>query len=640
MFRPVPMTKIHVLVLEKHLDAVTATLGRSRAVHLEEATRQSPAKLLHGVEPGADLRQFERLWQRAGNLLEQLGLPKDPVPYAPAFPPEELRKVVDTVEERLTAEEQAIQTLVDESGGLVQTSRRLEQFPFRTVAIRELRDLHHLYMTTGRLSPERLDEVAVKLRDRAVLLHEFDSEQKQERILILASRKNRWAVESELKNAEFAQEPLPDDISDSPEAEQQRVKRRLSEIQKEIGKHRDAIAALRQEFGRSLTETYCQLTEIVTMLRARRLFGRTEQVFCITGWVPRKRIEEIRGLVLRAANGAAVVETVSPEEDEQVRRGSEKVPVKFPDIRIMRPFQQLVTLYGTPRYDEIEPSLLLAVTFVLMFGMMFGDLGHGLVFFGIGLYLFLGKRAAAGKLREVGLFLLFCGGISSIFGILYDSFFGREEIIARWPVLGSFTLVHPLTDLMSLFKVSIALGILCITIGIAFNIRNRFRRGEYFEGVFDKFGVIGMVFYWGSLGLGLKAMVAGRIHGYEIFGLVILPLALLFAKDFLARIFRVGREEHSGEEGSGLGLMVFTAIIEVMETLTTFLSNTISFVRLAGFALSHAALCLAVYTIAAMIRGLPAGGALAVFVVIGGNIFVMILEGMIVTIQGLRLEYY
>jgi len=275
-----------------------------------------------------------------------------------------------------------------------------------------------------------------------------------------------------------------------------------------------------------------------------------------------------------------------------------------------------------------------------MFGMMFGDLGHGLLFMAIGFYLWKSAKPTVGKLRDTGLFLVLCGGSASVFGIFYDSFFGREGIIASIPVLGGLVLVHPLDDVMALFRVAVIIGVFCISIGIIFNIVNHFRRRQYFEGILDKFGIIGLVFYWGSLGLGLKAAVAGRVHSHELLFLIVLPLVLLFLKEPLARL--LGHEMEGEEESgrSGPGLMIFTSIIEVMETLTTFLSNTISFARLAGFALSHAALCLAVYTVADMIRGMPSGGFLAGIAVVLGNLLVMVIEGMIVTIQGLRLEYY
>jgi len=653
MFRPVEMAKVHVLVLEKYVDAVTSALGASGLVHLVDAPKQSQQRLLRGVDPGPDLRELERLWQRAGSLLDQLGLERDAArPPDPPLSKEELRRIVDEMEARYTAEDKAINDLINESGLLVQTSARLDLYPFRSIRLSELRNLHHLYIATGRLRPKRLYEAATKLRDRALLLHEYAPETREERVLVLTSRKSRWAVESELSELGFQPEPVPEDLEESPEAEQERVQKRLDEIHKAVEDHRSAILRLKEESGPRLLAAWAQLGTMIAMMRARGHFGRTDQVYCISGWLPAGAIEQVRRISETASAGTAVVEVLHPEEDELVRSGKEQVPVQFPPRRALRPFQKLVTAYGVPRYEEVEPSLLMAFTFVFMFGMMFGDLGHGLVFAGIGLYLLKSRKPWAQRGRDVGWFLVFCGAAAALFGVFYDSFFGREGIVERLPILRAMVLVHPLQDVMVLFKVAVVVGVVCISAGVIINIINRLRMRQYLAGVLDKFGIIGLVFYWGSIGLGLKATVAGRISGAEVFFLMILPLALLFFKEplehLLARRVKshgssgqaAGATAHEAEEEPGGASMIFGALIEVMETLTTFLSNTVSFVRLAGFAMSHAALCIAVYTLADMIRSAPAGGMLAAGMIVVGNVFVMALEGMVVVIQGLRLHYY
>ena len=152
-----------------------------------------------------------------------------------------------------------------------------------------------------------------------------------------------------------------------------------------------------------------------------------------------------------------------------------------------------------------------------MFGMMFGDVGHGFVFALGGLILLLTNRRAA--LRDVGLLLLFAGGSSMIFGALYGSCFGLEQFkkYALWhdPLAG---------DPMSLMMAGIEIGIVMISLGLVLNIINRLRHGDFIGALLDKFGAAGAVFYWLALALFTKS-AAFRAHG--LFTPAILLLAAL-----------------------------------------------------------------------------------------------------------------
>jgi V/A-type H+-transporting ATPase subunit I len=178
--------------------------------------------------------------------------------------------------------------------------------------------------------------------------------------------------------------------------------------------------------------------------------------------------------------------------------------------------------------------------------------------------------------------------------------------------------------------------VVCISVGIILNIVNKLRSRDYFAGFFDKFGVIGILFYWGAIGLGLKAVVAGKISGREVLLVIILPLVILFLREPLYNL--LSRKKTLLHED--IFSFTMSAAVEVMETVTVFLGSTVSFVRIGAFALSHAALCLAIYAVVETLQGVPARGFWAFLVIAVGNVFVILLEGMIVSIQGIRLQYY
>jgi V/A-type H+-transporting ATPase subunit I len=154
----------------------------------------------------------------------------------------------------------------------------------------------------------------------------------------------------------------------------------------------------------------------------------------------------------------------------------------------------------------------------------------------------------------------------------------------------------------------------------------------------DKFGLVGFIFYWGVLGLGIKAVVlnAGAPTALEVFLLVLLPLLLLFFREPLHYLMTRKRGGHRPSVLSG----VIEGFVDVLETVSSYIANTVSFVRVGAFALAHTALCVAVFSTERVVRTLPGGPLWSVLVVVGGNLLVIGLEGMVVSIQSMRLEYY
>lgn len=633
MFKPVAMLRVNVLVLEKYLDEVTRAIGELGAVHLADAAPQSREQLLERVDLGDRIRELDDLYRRCGILCESLGVDvrQGEQEGDTCGSPKRIRATLDTIEDAYNQEDDAINRLLVESGTLAEKATRLEAFPFRRIRFAALRDLSYLYIVTGRASPAMLPELQQVLGDRALVLQQPQPGRTESRVLVVSSRRNRWAIESELTKHEVKQEPLPEELDGSADQEAGRVRGKLAEVKTALEQHRRRVLELREKWQGDLCRIWTQLHENLLILRAQEHFGRAPGMYCISGWIPAEERERVERNVQEITGGAAVVEFVDPDRDEQVRNGRERVPVMYRPVRFLRPFQALVSTFGAPRYDEVEPSLYVALSFVVMFGLMFGDLGQGAVIALGGLYLLRTRRPSLSKYSDAGYWLLFCGGSAMIFGLLYGSVFGYEEV----PFLPALWL-RPLHDTMRLFAVTVAVGVACISIGILINIVNRLRKRQILEGVFDKFGVIGIIFYWGSIGLGIKALYAGRLSAGEVLLLVGLPLAILFLREplygLLARRKRLLHED--------IFSFVLSSSIEVMETVTTFLGSTVSFARLGGFALSHAALCMAIYAVVDLIRTAPLGTLWAGLVIVLGNVFVILLEGLVVTIQGVRLEYY
>jgi V/A-type H+-transporting ATPase subunit I len=295
----------------------------------------------------------------------------------------------------------------------------------------------------------------------------------------------------------------------------------------------------------------------------------------------------------------------------------------------------LVSTYGLPNYRELEPTLFVALSYLVMFGIMFGDAGHGFVLAMCGLVALFAGRSE--KVRDVGFLLLF-GGLSSIVsGVVYGSYFGIEA-------LKKYALWHdPLEgDPMRLMYGAIGIGVVMISLGLILNIINRFRRGDTFGAILDKFGLIGLLFYWGALVLLIngEAIQSRGLMGISVIVFLIVPIVGWSLKQPMEHLLGRKAGEH-GEAGGGLASALMESCVEAFEAVLGYLANTISFVRLAAYAMSHAALIFAAFMLAEVVRDVAFGGSLwSLLVIILGNLVAIILEGIIASVQALRLEYY
>jgi V/A-type H+-transporting ATPase subunit I len=344
--------------------------------------------------------------------------------------------------------------------------------------------------------------------------------------------------------------------------------------------------------------------------------------YLIKGWVPRPRLSDLRERVLHASEEVLI--EVSPPNHEETQH----IPASLENPPLLESFQSLVTNYGYPTYNELDPTPVLALTFPLVFGLMFGDVGHGLLLIFVGLLLASGKIRALRSFKGMGAVIATCGFSATFFGFLFGSLFGFEEVLpALW--------LRPLEEISEVLMAAIGTGVVILNIGMFYNIANAARNKAWSRLLFDHNGVVGVLFYWSLLGWVLT----------NFGGLLSLP-PLLFAVltvlsglglAFSEVLERLVAGHRPLVEGS-VGTYLMQAFFELFETLIGLLSNTLSYVRMGAFAVAHGALSMVVFIMAEVVG--PERGLGYWITVILGNLFVIGFEGMIVGIQTLRLEYY
>jgi len=310
------------------------------------------------------------------------------------------------------------------------------------------------------------------------------------------------------------------------------------------------------------------------------------------------------------------------------REQAGEIPVALDNPRFLNAFQGLVTNYGQPSYDELDPTPIIALTFPLVFGIMFGDVGQGLLVALVGLLLTSKRLPALKSLAGLGPIMIACGLAATVFGALYGSIFGFEGVFAPlW--------IRPVESVTDILLATVGVGIAILCLGMVSHIVNSAFARRWGSMIFSSNGITGLIFYLAMLGIVATTMTGFLPIGSGVF--ILLALVSGIAVTLSELLARWVDGKHPLVEG-GIGTYIVQAAFELFETLLSMLSNTLSYVRMGAFAVAHGALSMVVFILADMVGSIRSPGYWLVVII--GNLFVIGFEGMIVSIQTLRLEYY
>jgi V/A-type H+-transporting ATPase subunit I len=367
--------------------------------------------------------------------------------------------------------------------------------------------------------------------------------------------------------------------------------------------------------------------------------GSDGTITLISGFVPASRRASLVRRLEREAQGRyyARFETV-----EAI--AARKTPTHLRNWRIFRPFEMFVKTYGLPGYNDIDPTPFVAISFLAMFGMMFGDVGHGLVLAAIGAALaFLPYRALL-AMRDLGRILMMAGLSGTLFGFLFGSVFGVEEdhvLKALW-----MRPSHP-ENLTGFLGAALGLGLLILSTGIVLGIVQALRQRDVRKALVGQWSAASLVFFWALL-LVVGLQMTGReipVPPGAVATILAIPLCLIVVGQIVPRFrgHKAGRASGPSSPGGSAAAgaeaeeeEMATILFEPIEVVMNLFTNAVSFLRVAAFGLAHAALTMAVFTVNDMVR-VPGASILSLPF---EHLFIIVLEGMIVTIQCLRLEYY
>lgn len=357
----------------------------------------------------------------------------------------------------------------------------------------------------------------------------------------------------------------------------------------------------------ALTEHQCRL-----LFATADQVGHVENWAIIDGWIPRKKTKRFNELLRNECI------SLTPAEDSGLSLA--RVPSLFRRHKIMEGFAALMRLYGVTGYRELDPTPLMTISFTLMFGMMFADLGQGLLLSLLGFWLYSQRwpRSNSTLRHYAGLLLMPIGLSAAIFGILFGSMFAREDWI---PAL----IYHPMDEVYLSLAISVIFGIGVLCISMFIGLLNAWLSGHLKERLWDNFGLIGLLFYLALIGLTLGYWAQWTGLKYLCLTLASAGLIIMALRNFALM------------EQEPIGLRLFATLVETYDFAVKFVVHTLSFVRLAAFTFAHIALSMALVIIVELLSG-HAWLAWSIFVI--GNILITVIEGFLVCIQVIRLHFY
>jgi V/A-type H+-transporting ATPase subunit I len=407
----------------------------------------------------------------------------------------------------------------------------------------------------------------------------------------------------------------------------------MKELQKELEGHQKELEDINKEIDSFWKKEkdkclmhYSKLEEMDAFNEIKRRIYKYHKNFILVGWIPAdkekyftKELDKIKSIEYSLSDG----------KDEL----KHSPPVMLKNPPFFRLYEFYVKMYGMPCYNETDPTIFVAITYTIFFGIMFGDMGQGFIVALVGALMYKFKK------MEIGKILIPCGIAGMIFGFLYGSVFGFEEVLtpvhqALFGTKGKLIEVMKPDSINFIIYGSVVIGFVTIVFAMLTNIFSSLRRRDMESALFGANGVAGFIFYV-SLVAGLACQMFLKIplmNGVYVACLVILPLILMFLREPLGRLAE-GRKNWQPEKW---GEYCVQSFFELFEMCLSYVTNTMSFLRVGAYILVHAGMMLVVFTLAEMV-----GGTVGyISVVIIGNGIVMALEALLVAIQVLRLDYY
>ncbi|MBQ7131708.1 MAG: ATPase [Oscillospiraceae bacterium] len=533
---------------------------------------------------------------------------------------EEMKLWVDKAKsnaDKLTSElNEAKDKLSEHTQALTQMNHLLSL----NIDLMKIFSLKHMTIRVGKLPCENLEKLKRYSEKPFVFIHyDKDSNYYWSAYWVPVSEKDE--IDSIFESLFFERIYVPDFLTGTPAEEKKQLENEIELLKIKVDELNSRVSEFKEKISDTLKMLFVRLKMNESNFALRENAAVKDGIAKLEGFIPVAKKEYFK----------ACFEDESKIELEFLPPDSERdtiIPVKLKNGAFSRPFAMFVEMYGLPSYSGFNPTFFVALLYTLLFGMMFGDLGQGLLIALVGMIMHKKTKNAFSSI------LIRIGFSSAFFGLVFGSVFGFEEALNPFYKMLGFEEkpIEATENTMLILFAAIGIGVAIILLSMLLNVFVNLKKRDFTQSIFGNNGIVGIVFY-AALLYGIVMTIGFSRNVFTpvfILLLMVVPLVLMFFREPLGALM-----EGKKLEKVPVGDFIASNFFEVFEFFLGYATNTLSFVRVGGFVLSHAGMM----SVVMLLSEMASGGANIVIIIIG-NIFVTCLEGLIVGIQVLRLQFY
>lgn len=610
------MKLLHITGPKNDIDRVMGKYLSKYDIHFENAI--ASLSTLANVRPFVETNVYKDTYAKAKMLWEYTK--EDDLSDVEKIPSKEAERIVDTT---YTLVEEILEKQKELKQEKVKIEKLIEQIaPFRGLdyEFKKILAFHFIDFRFGRIARDYYQKLEKYFHDTDyALFYECQSNEDYVYGVYFVPKMYAIEVDAVCLSFHFERLYLPDSFDGTPDLAYEEAQKALQENEVERKRLEQCMSDTLAKHRKKLQSAYLTLRDYCDNFDIRKMAVCTKpkddgsEYYILYGWMSRGDAAKFE----REIADDPLIHVIEEDVDEKLTAAP---PTKLKNPKIFKPFEMFVEMYGLPAYNEMDPTIFIALTYTLMFGIMFGDVGQGLVLLIGGFLLYRFKR------MNLAAIISLAGVWSTFFGFMYGSIFGFEDKLN--PVW-----MRPMDNIMTTLMLAVGFGMVLILIAMIINIVNAVRAKELGTVLFGQSGLAGMICY-GTAVLCIVLYVTGHpIPATGILAVAVgVPLVAIMFKEPLSNL--VERKSKILPDGS-IAMYIVEALVELFDVVLSYATNSISFVRVGAFALSHAGMMGVVLTLAGYESGSPNW-----IVVVLGNIVVTALEGLVVGIQVLRLEYY
>ncbi len=470
MFRTAKMQKFRAVILQRDRDEVVSRLHEAGVVQLKEvsdvgvARRMLSDKFYEISSALARVKEIQR-------FLETLsyGRPVEVRELTHEQLLKQAKELLLGLEPKVEALKAKEKWLMDKKQEVISQIAVLEDFREFRIPLQYLRSTEEIYVATGRIAAEKVSEFLKSASDALSgrMAMSLLGKGRTRTLVVICRTKDQQKLLPVLYKYEVEPIELPP-LKGLPREVLKNLEGQLKELQKQA----EDLEKRKRKLARAKASQLNCMAELLEIQRDRlscdSIFGFTDATVVVEGWVPAKKMGELESTLTAATKGRYVVRTYEPEQME-----IERTPIQLENPSGIKDFEYITEMYGLPRYDEVDPTPVLAITFAIFFAICLSDAGYG-----IALALFLASNFWIVRIfpLELKRIMILCAVFTVVAGFLMGGWFG--DALANVHPFFRAHWTNPIEDPLPLLKLALLIGVLhlLIAFGLAGGLKDIFRR--------------------------------------------------------------------------------------------------------------------------------------------------------------------